>query len=364
MSKLFARLMFWFGCLAALVSTARSGSAADPEKAVQRIAFGSCCKQDKPQPIWDSIVELKPEMFLFIGDNIYGDSTDMEVLQAKWKQLGDQPGYQKLKQTCPVLATWDDHDFGADDAGADYPQRKESQQLFLDFFDEPRDSPRRKQAGVYDAKVFGPADRKVQIILLDTRYHRSPLVKGYKPGEPGEGMRGIYVPNTDPTTTMLGAEQWAWLEQQLRVPAKLRIIASSIQVIPSEHGSEKWGNFPHERNRLLKLIETTRANGVVFISGDRHLAEISRLDRPANYPLFDVTSSSLNAPSGNITKAGIRFMNEINSHRVGLQFFETNFGLIEIDWQLADPILRLQVRDELGQPVLQQRLSLNSLFSR
>ena len=226
---------------------------------------------------------------------------------------------------------------------------------------EPRDSPRRKRAGVYDAKLFGPADRRVQIILLDTRYHRSPLVKGYQPGEPGEGLRGRYVPTMDASTTMLGAEQWAWLEEQLRVPAKLRIIASSVQVIPNEHGWEKWGNFPHERSRLFKLLETTRAGGVVFISGDRHLAEISRLDRAANYPLFDVTSSSLNAPSGNMTKSGHRFMNEINSHRVGLQYFETNFGMIDIDWQAADPVVRLQVREESGQPVLQQRMRLSEI---
>ena len=330
-----------------------------------KITFGSCAKQDKPQPVWDAVVELKPQLFIFLGDNIYGDSIDMDVLKAKYTMLANQPGFQKLKQTCPVVGTWDDHDFGANDAGAEYPMKREAQQVFLDFFEVPKDDPRRRQEGVYSTSVFGPPGKRVQLILLDTRYFRSPLVSGYKPGEPGEGYRGIYAPNTDPNSTILGETQWRWLEQQLKVPAELRIIGSRIQLIPNEHGYEMWENFPHERVRFLKLLRETKANGVVVLSGDRHLAEISRIEGNAEngigYPLFDVTSSSLNAPSGNFSKAGTRFVNQVNSHRVGLQYFDTNFGSILIDWDQPDPVVRLQVRDEKGDVVLQQRLRLSQL---
>lgn len=334
------------------------------EQPLSRIAFGSCAKQDQPQPIWESVVAAQPQLFLFLGDNIYGDSEDMQVLWKKYQQLGSQPGYQKLKQTCPVLATWDDHDLGANDAGAEYPRKRESQQLFLDFFGIPKDSPRRRQEGVYSAQVFGPQGRRVQVLLLDARYFRSRLKKGFRPGEPGEGRRGIYAPNEDTDATVLGEQQWAWLAEQLRVPAELRIVCSSFQVIADEHGSEMWGNFPKERQRLFQLIGETGATGVVFISGDRHLAEISRLPAGASrvkYPLFDVTSSSLNAPSGNFTKAGTRFANEINSYRMGLTYFDINFGFIDVDWAPPDPVVRLQVRDEKGGVVLQQRLLLSQL---
>lgn len=330
-----------------------------------RIGFGSCAKQDKPQPIWDAVIEMQPQLFVLLGDNIYGDTTDMDVLRAKYALLGNQPGYRKLKQTCPVVATWDDHDYGADDSGADYPMKRESQQIFLDFFEAPPNDPRRSHEGVYSSSVFGPVGKRVQLVLLDTRYFRSPLKVGYKPGEPGEGYRGKYVPNTDPDSTILGATQWRWLEEQLNVPAELRVIGSSIQVIAHEHGSEIWDNFPHERARFLKLLRETKAGGVVVLSGDRHLAEISRIlpsdPQGIGYPLFDVTSSSLNAPSGNMTKAGVRFANQINSHRIGLQYFDTNFGAILIDWDQPDPVVRLQVRDEKGDVVLQQRVSLSQL---
>jgi alkaline phosphatase D len=335
------------------------------DKLLSNISFGSCAKQDKPQPIWDAIVAKQPELFLMIGDNIYGDTMDMSLLKAKWDQLGQQPGYQKLKAVCPVQATWDDHDYGINDAGADNPKRKQSQQLFLDFFEVPANDPRRSREGVYTSELHGPVGKQVQIILLDTRYFRSPLEKGgYVKGEPGEGKRGIYGPTKDSTTTMLGEAQWTWLKEQLLVPAEVRILATSIQAVPEENGWETWSNFPHERQRLWQLIRSTKANGVVLISGDRHLAEISRLDPSvAGYPLYDVTSSSLNAPSPNKTTADVRFANEINRHRVGLTYFETNFGMIKIDWTLPDPQLRLQVCDEVGGVMLQQRVSLSELQS-
>lgn len=168
-------------CLFAASLFATVGRAAEP--VVSRIAFGACAKQDQPQPIWDAIVALQPQRFVFLGDNIHGDTEDMAVLKAKYDLLGNQPGYRKLKQTCPVLATWDDHDYGGNDAGVEYPKKRESQQLFLDFFDVPKDDSRRQQEGVHSSHLLGPPGKRIHLILLDSRYFRSPLKKGFQPGE-------------------------------------------------------------------------------------------------------------------------------------------------------------------------------------
>ena len=334
---------------------------AQPDQAMplRRIAFGSCAGQDQPQPIWEPIVQAGPDLFLFLGDNIYGDTQDMQVMRDKYARLAAQPGYQKLRAACPVLATWDDHDYGVNDGGVEYPKKRESQQVFLDFFGEPRDSPRRTREGVYDGRIFGPPGRRVQILLLDTRYHRSPM----KPASPEERRTGAgpYVPNPDPAATVLGEVQWKWLEEQLRLPAEVRIVASSIQVVPEDHGWEKWMNFPRERERLFRLIRETRAGGVLFLSGDRHLAELSMMDGGVGYPLYDLTSSALNRSA----KSWRRY--ETNRHRACTMNWGDNFGIVEIDWDRTaaggrpDPLIRLQIRDVDGDITIQRKIPLSTL---
>jgi alkaline phosphatase D len=327
-----------------------TASPAAADEPLRRIAFGSCARQDRPQPIWDAVVAGKPELFLFLGDNIYADTTDLDVMRAKYEQLAKVPGYQKLVQTCPILATWDDHDFGANDAGADYSKRTESQKLFLEFFREPKDSPRWGRPGVYDAKVYGPPGKQVQVILLDTRYFRGPLKRRAAPS-----AAGPYEANTDPAATVLGEDQWKWLAEQLKVPAQLRLVCSSIQVVPEDHGWEKWMNFPRERERLFKLIRETEAGGVVFLSGDRHLAELSLMDGGAGYPLYDLTSSGLNQAFGRWRRQ------EANRHRVASMNYGDNFGVVTIDWDRDDPRVSLQIRDVEGDVMLQQKVPLSLL---
>lgn len=320
-------------------------------RTVSRIAFGSCAVENQPQPIWDRIIETRPDVFLFIGDNIYGDSEDMLEMRAKYAQLDSIPGFRRLSRRTPILATWDDHDYGLNDGGAEFPKRAESQQVFLDFFGVAADSPRRSRAGVYDAIIAGPEGRRVQFILLDTRYHRSAL----KPKPPDDPMVGRYVPDDDPNKTMLGEEQWRWLGEQLRRPAELRIIASSIQVVAEDHGWEKWMNLPRERGRLFRLIRDTGANGVVFISGDRHLAELSMMDGGIGYPVYDLTASGMNNASHKWRAY------ETNRHRVGTMNWGDNFGLITIDWRDADPTIALQIRDADGEINIQRKFPLSLL---
>ncbi|MFN7137783.1 MAG: alkaline phosphatase D family protein [Limisphaerales bacterium] len=318
------------------------------ETVLSRIAFGSCAKQDSPQPIWDVVNASKPDLFLLIGDNIYGDTEDMKVMRAKYAQLDAIPGFAQMRQTVPLMGTWDDHDYGKNDAGVEYRMKKESQQALLDFFRVSQDSPRRKQEGVYHSEIFGPAGKRVQVILLDTRYFRSPLKSQGEKGKP-------YAANTDPGVTILGEQQWAWFEQELRKPAELRLVVSSIQIVSQDHGSEKWMNFPAERQRLFNLIKETKASGIIFLSGDRHFAEISMMDAGVGYPIYDFTSSGLNQAA----KKWRRLEN--NQHRVAAMNFDDNFGLIAVDWNKPDPIVSMQVLDLDGDVRINQKLPLSVL---
>lgn len=338
---------------------AAEGLTLDPGNAITRIAFGSCHDMKVPKltiplvgkrlDIWDAIRGTKPDVMVMLGDNVYAKTTDMEVMWGEYAKLGADEGFKRLRASVPILATWDDNDYGYSDVGTEYPKKSQSQAIFLEFFGVPKTSPRWGREGVYDAGVVGPLGRRVQFILLDTRYFRSPLVKRAA-GEPAPPVdrAGPYVPTRDTTTTLLGEAQWKWLEQQLREPAEVRILGSSIQVVAEEHGYEKWANFPHERERLFRLIRETGAKNVVILSGDRHHAEISRLDDAVGYPLYDVTSSSLNKPR--------MFTIEANRHRVGEMYFQSNFGLITINWEAKPAKMLLEIRNSSGEPVLSQQM--------
>ncbi|TWU31825.1 alkaline phosphatase D family protein [Novipirellula artificiosorum] len=325
----------------------------DHSRPLTKIALGSCAREGQSQPIWEAVADSRPDLFVFLGDNIYADTTDMKVMKRKYGLLAADQGFQRVTRTCPILATWDDHDYGADDSGEEYPKKIESQQVFLDFFGEPANSNRRRTPGIYDAKIVGPPGKRVQVILLDTRYFRGPLK--LKPREPGEKRGDRYLPNPDAAVTMLGDAQWTWLEEQLRKPAGVRIIASSIQVINEDHDSEHWSQLPHERERLFKLIRDTEAAGVVFISGDVHRGELSTMDGGVGYPLFDLTSSGLNRgfPSWRFERP--------NRHRMGTLEWGNNFGMIVLEWDQPEARIRLQIRDEAGDIMIQRKIEIATL---
>src|SRR5688572_12859758 len=236
-----------------------------------RIAFGSCINTNT-HPMLDRVLRTDFDLFILLGDKIYADTTNAIVMQRKYDALKRSPFFRGLRKKAPVLATWDDHDCGGNDAGAHYPTTPGSQRLFLDFVDETARSPRRRREGVYDARVFGSPGQRVQVILLDVRYFRSALSTGVNNVVPSGGK---CVPSPNPSATMLGDAQWGWLEEQLRVPAELRIIATGIQFISEFSGGEAWANLPREKQRMLDLLAKTKANDVIFISGDRHWAELS-----------------------------------------------------------------------------------------
>ncbi len=314
---------------------------------VERVAFGSDNEQDKPQEIWQGVLSSDPDVFVFAGDNVFADTRDPEVYRREYRKLGEKSGFRAIRGQAVTLAVWDDHDFGENDAGSDFPAKEAARDAFLDFFEVPLDSSRRARDGIYDSAVFGPRESRVQVILLDTRSFRDRLL----PDGPDR-----YAPHHDETTTLLGRAQWDWLERELRHPAALRLVVSSIQVVPEDHRYESWANFPHERRRLFDAIRSARAEGVIFLSGDRNLAEISCY-RDAGYPLYEVTSSPMTQL---FPPTGGGFSEELNRHRVSAGNFRyPNFGLIAMDWSART--VALQIRDARNGEVFTVRVPIDEL---
>lgn len=299
-----------------------------------RIAFGSCYDTDKKCPLWSNILESNPDVWIWGGDIVYADTDDMNILSKEYQKLSSHPKYQKLKTQAKIMATWDDHDYGLNDGGKEFTAKENSKQVFLDFMGVDQNSERRTRDGVYYSEVFNVKQHSVKIIVLDTRYNRTALT-------PSETKGKRYQPNAYGEGSILGDAQWTWLIHELdQSTSDFNIIVSSIQVLSSEHGYETWANFPHEVDKLEKSIRHSRAKGVIILSGDRHISEISSKPLLGNdFPLIDFTSSGM-------THSYKKFKSEKNKYRIGKVFQYKSFGMIDIN--LKSNVCSFKIIDKNG----------------
>ena len=304
------------------------------------IAFGSCNNQVLPNVLWNEILKNKPDVWIWGGDVIYTTAEDIAVMQQDYQKQKRNPEYADFIKNVEVIGTWDDHDYGLNDGGKENSKKAEAQTLFLDFIDTDKTDKKRAQEGVYFAKDYAIDNKIIKIIILDTRYFRTALT-------PDDLSRKRYKPNAYGEGSMLGKAQWEWLANELQnSKASFNIIVSSIQFLSSEHGYESWGNMPHERDKLVNLIKSTKAKNTIILSGDRHLSEFSKKEENGlAYPLIDFTSSGL-------THSYSNFQGEPNKFRVGKVVSEKSFGILKFNF-LKNKVT-LQMRGENN--VLQQEL--------
>jgi len=285
------------------------------------LSFGSCNNQTLPNNLWRQIVKNKPNVWVWGGDVIYCDTQDMAFMKKNYDKQKNDTSYQTFLKKVPVIGTWDDHDFGINDGGSGNLKKDSVQQLFLDFLNVSKNDVRRHRKGVYFSKSYNIGKHSIKVIVLDTRYFRTKLTK-----DPTGVKR--YIPNKYGEGTMLGKTQWQWLKHKLdSSKADFNIIESSIQVLSYQHGFETWGNMPSEVDKLKKIIANSNAKGVIILSGDRHIAEISQIKLPnMAYPLIDITSSGL-------THSYTSYSGEPNKYRISKVIPKKNFGLLKFNFK-------------------------------
>jgi alkaline phosphatase D len=306
----------------------------DETKTLTRVCFGSCyAPQFKQSHVWRSILAQKPDAFLYIGDNVYqraeNGRPELRELREAYALLAADTDFAVLRSAAPVLPVWDDHDYGMNNAGAEFAARKQSEALFKHVWAIPPDDERNMREGVYFSRTCGAAGRRTQLVLLDQRYFLTP-------------------------DTMLGDEQWRWLEQKLTEPAELRILASPTPVLTQAERFEGWRQWPAERERLFHIIG--HSNGVVIVSGDSHVGAHYRRDQDVAYPLFELTSSSLNFPWPEYTHIP---PGPPDAARISPVFWESNFGAVEVDWAKGE--VGLALYNDMGRQVTGQAVALAAL---
>lgn len=317
-----------------------------------KIAFGSCASENDELPIFYEVVKHKPDLFIFLGDNIYGDTKDINVMKRKYEKLAKKKSFQQLKKNITIIATWDDHDYGWDDIGRHYPLKKESKEVFLNFFEEPQSSERRKHDGIYTSYIYNVQNKKIQIILLDERTFRDDIPE-YNNEVKGDERYFYHLDHgiqTSKDSTILGKEQWMWLKKEFQKPADIRIIGSGTQFGIEYNSYESWANFPHEQQKMLSLINETQANGVLFISGDVHYAEISKLINKKTYPIYDITASGLSSTWHFATP---------NKNRIEGPVMHNHFGLLTIN--PVKDVITAEIYDVTGNQRIEYTINTNQL---
>ncbi|WP_423604939.1 alkaline phosphatase D family protein [Sphingomonas sp. MS122] len=299
-----------------------------------RVAFGSCARvqNDPEQPIWRAVAQYRPDLFFWLGDNIYGDSITPATLVSEYQRQRFVPSFQPVGRNVPQLAIWDDHDYGLDNYDRTNPIRREALAIFRQFWANPSaglpDTP-----GVFFDYSYGGVD----FIFLDDRYHRAPDAD----------------PDT-PDKEFLGKGQFEWLKARLlasRAPFKLLSCGSGWSRFKGP-GGDSWSAYQHERTRLFDFIRDEKISGVVLLSGDTHFPYVACApwSERGGYDFYDLVSSALAqalAESADGIEARIAAMVPDRMIRPPLLGIN-NAGILDFDLTGGTPMLSFNVIDARG----------------
>ena len=246
------------------------GAAAD-----LRVAFGSGARfaNDRAQPLWPAVSRVAPDLLLWLGDNIYGDSLDTDILREQYRRMRDVASLQPIIHNISNLAIWDDHDYGLNDHDRRNPIKDEALEIFKQYWANP-------SYGLPDAEgvFFTYTWGQVDFFFLDDRWYRDP----------------DDAPDT-PQKTQLGRAQLAWLESGLKESTAVFKVLVSGGGWSSSKGptGDSWAAFLNERNHIFNFIRDNGISGVVLLSGDSHIAELNVIpwSDEGGYDLYDLVSS-------------------------------------------------------------------------
>lgn len=339
----------------------------DPEKNISVIAIGSVINQDLPQPIWQTVEKNNPNLFILSGNGLTFKKADQKTISDQYKKMKTVSEFRSIREKVPFMAIWDDQDFALNDGGSDNSIKEIARTEFIKNWSYLKLQLPNNQKALYHSKIFGTKKQTVQVIMLDTRWDRSPLLKKVDMPAPAPETNpalatnvsapvaidklpqinsspvGPYLPDLDKSKQILSKEQWNWLDQELKKPVSLRLIVSPIQVIAEDHNFEKWGNFPNEKEKLFELLQKNKIKNAVFISGNRELSAISKIDLKKLGTVYELTASGLNLiPEAISEKEMNSQMAKTDKSYLSDAFTDSNFGLISIQWEKR--LVSLQVK--------------------
>jgi alkaline phosphatase D len=211
--------------------------------------------------IFKTMGEIKSNFMLWLGDNTYlreVDYSSVSGVKYRYTHTRKQKDLQKLLATRMNYATWDDHDYGPNNASKTYELKEATRQTFIDFWGNK--SFGEDKQGIYTKFHWSDCD----FFLLDNRYFR----------DEDELPESAYV------KTQMGRQQLDWFKQSLFAShATFKFVVTGGQFLNINTNQESYVMFLKERQEILDFIKVNNIKGVVFITGDRHHTEITKLER-------------------------------------------------------------------------------------
>jgi alkaline phosphatase D len=308
---------------------------------VTRLAIGSCAREDAGSAsVWRRMAAMDPHAVVLLGDTPYIDSTALDVQRRRYGEFAAVPDFANLLRNTPLYATWDDHDFGANDTDGRLEGKDDVRRAFMEYHANP--SYGESDEGVYTKFRRGG----VEVFLLDTRY--------FADTEPS--------PVAPDQSTLLGQRQWAWLRRELRAStAPFKLLASGMiwneAVRPGK--PDHWGSYPHERDALFRFIGQEKISGVVLVGGDIHRTRVLRYETTdtVGYPLTELVTSPIHA--------GV--MDAANAPHPALIHDSGEphcFLLITVDTTLTPPTLVAQFQNGAGRELYSLTLDADGLTAQ
>ncbi len=296
--------------------------------------------------IFETMAKEKYSAFmLWLGDNWYSREVDYYSEWGLWYRAHydrSRPVLQPLLKAMPHYAIWDDHDFGPNDIGKNYILKETSRKVFMNYWANA--SYGEKGQGIYSMFSYSDLD----FFMTDDRWWRS-----------SDKMADSVNGEANPDKKMFGEMQMEWLKNSLLYsPATFKVIVAGSQVLNQVSPFDKLKNFPAEYAELLNFLNENKINGVIFLTGDRHHSEVIKLERPGNYPLYDVTVSPL---SSSTHKFGGPEKN--NPHRVFGLDEKNNYGKVSVSGKRGERVFKVNFLGTKGDNIGEWSVSEKELKS-
>lgn len=346
--------------LISVLAAVQLGSLAHAQDAIKeytRVAVACCVEPDRRQRAWEPIRRFNPDLVLMMGDMIDVNADDLEDLTDGYEVLSRSRGLRLIRQSAYTMAVWNEYDYALNGrVDNTHKHKAEVRQHFIEYWNEPYNTERYyRQDGLYGSMFLGQGERRIQILMLDTRWHRQPLKRAswwQRQIDYWWHQRGSW--QAESGAKLLGNKQWEWLEAQLQQPAAVRIIASSIPILAGEQGFDTWSLFGNERQKLRAVLQRTNANGVILVGAGTHWGDLSYDSTATDYGVWQLTPGSINQNA--------RFI-PANPFRAGRPSVESRYGTVEVFWRADDPLVTIATRDVDGRVINQEELSLSELGS-